>query len=77
MTPTEGQTTTEAINISALVDATIDQIHDLSARLSALVAKDNELRTAGSEGKFSPATLAKVYSLLAVPLRDQIGAKTP
>lgn len=60
------------LNMAALVDATIDQIHDLSARLSALVAKDNELRAAGSEGKFGPATLSKINDLLSVPLKDQI-----
>lgn len=62
----------EPLDIAAIVDATIDQILDLSARLSALVAKDNELRAAGEEGKLSPKTLSKVYSLLAAPLRDQI-----
>lgn len=64
----------EVLNMTELVDATIDQIHDLSERLSALVAKDNALRAAGAEGKFSPATLSKIYNLLAVPLKDQIGA---
>lgn len=58
--------------MEALVDATIDQIHDLSERLSDLVAKDNALRAAGEDGKFSPKTLSKVYSLLAAPLRDQL-----
>lgn len=65
-------TMSEPLDIAAIVDATIDQILDLSARLSALVAKDNELRAAGEEGKLSPKTLSKVYSLLAAPLRDQI-----
>lgn len=64
---------TESLDMPAIVNATIDQIHDLSARLSALVAKDNELRAAGAEGKFSPEMLSKVYNLLAVPLKDQIG----
>ncbi len=67
----------EPLDMPAIVDATIDQILDLSARLSALVAKDNELRAAGAEGKLSPATLSKVYNLLAAPLQDQIGKATP
>lgn len=58
---------------TALVNATIAQIHDLSSKLSALVVKDNELRAAGGEGKFGPRNLANINTLLSVPLKDQIG----
>lgn len=58
--------------MGGLVDATIAQIHELSTRLNELAKKDNQLRSARGDGKFSEVTLAKIDYLLKVPLENQI-----
>jgi hypothetical protein len=59
---------------TAIVDATIAQIHDLASRLSAIIAKDNKMRAAGSAGKLGPRNLTNINSLLSIPLKEQIGS---
>jgi hypothetical protein len=59
---------------TAIVDATIAQIHDLASRLSAILVKDNKMRAAGSVGKLGRQNLKNINSLLSIPLKDQIGS---